>query len=226
MKNENLIQRIRDMKNLENSCEKLKIPIFNELDVEVGSLRPIELNMVEDEKILAYLTKWRRMFMRYFLTQFVPTPERTSKWLKEVVMPSDDRIFFLICDLNGSPVGNFGVCNIQPNIAELDNLIRGEKGGDPKLVYYSELCLLQWIFFELKIHKVILHVFSNNTKTISLHESVGFKITNNQKLWRQNLEDQIRYSTSILNGDIANFTYLEMQLCLEDFEKRHPKLKR
>jgi RimJ/RimL family protein N-acetyltransferase len=155
--------------------------------------------------------------MKFFLTQFTPSIERTEKWLKEIVIPSKDRILFLIYTLEGNIVGNFGICNINYDDVELDNLIRGEKGGDPQLIYYSEISLLNWIFSQLNVQSVILHVFSNNPKTITLHEKVGFKIIKEYNLWKKNIESDVIYSTTDNGGDMVNFCYLEMSLAKDEF---------
>lgn len=209
----------------ENDCsnsEKFHLDIIDSNGIKIGSLKPIDSQILSDQAIIDKLTKWRKMFKKFFLTQFTPTPERTKSWLQSVVLPSDNRVLFLICTDKDEIVGNCGVCDLSKNRVELDNLIRGEKGGHPRLIYFGELAMLRWLFRELGVKAVTLHVFSNNYKTISLHESVGFCTTASYHLIKEESEDEVRYITSDTpSTQAADFTYLEMMLTPTEFEKAH-----
>ena len=223
MLDQDIYQVITNIKKGEKEYENFQVSIVNELNIPIGFLKPITFNLINyDNEILPFLTKWRRMFIKYFLTQFTPTVERTSKWLKEIVIPSEDRILFLIYSSDGTLIGNFGVCNVKCHEVELDNLIRGEKGGDLQLIYYAEVCLLRWIFSQFEVSSAVLHVFSNNQKTISLHEKVGFKIVREYRLWKESFGEEIIYSTINESGELAKFTYLEMCLTRDEFTTRYP----
>jgi RimJ/RimL family protein N-acetyltransferase len=219
-----LVHTIRRLKGLEGNPSDFEVAILNEGGKNIGFLKPIDVQTAAQPEVLEYLTKWRRMFMRYFLTQFNPSVERTAEWLRRIVLPSDDRLIFLICDIDGRPVGNFGICNLSFREAELDNLIRGEKGGDAKLVYFSELSLLGWLFFELEIPVAVLHVFSNNQKTIALHQSVGFGVIKESPIWKRIVGEDVDYSVEENAGEKMNFKYLTMRLSRRDFNTLHPQI--
>lgn len=188
----------------------------------IGALTPVTGREAEDTAVCAALTRWRRMFRQYFLTQFEPTAERTRDWLLNVVLPDDSRLLFLIRDENHNPVGNFGICGIGPGVGELDNLIRGQKGGDAKLVYYSELALLDWMYRELQTERVCLHVFSSNAKTLLLHTSVGFEQTQRQPLARITDGAETRYVPWGAAGEPAGFDLVRMELGRDAFRSLYP----
>ena len=207
----------------EKAYENFQISIVNESNIQIGFLKPVSLNLINNHNdVLSLLTKWRRMFMKYFLTQFTPTIHRTSKWLREIVIPSKDRILFLIYSSDDTLIGNFGICGIKHHEVELDNLIRGEKGGDPQLIYHTEISLLNWVFSQLKVSSVVLHAFSNNHKTIALHEKVGFKIVEEYPLWKKSSDHEVVYSTTDKSGELANFSYLKMIMTQDEFKVKHP----
>jgi hypothetical protein len=215
-----LVRRIKDNNN--PTVKKFQLDILGEDGIKIGSLNPIDNRLASDQGVIDKLTKWRKIFKKSFLTQFIPTPEKTKSWLESVVLPSDDRVLFLIYTDKGKIVGNFGVCDLCENRADLDNLIRGEIGGHPQLIYFAELAMLRWLFRELDIPIVSLHVFSNNYKTISLHESIGFRTIASYCLIKEESEHELRYvMRDTPSTQVASFTYCKMMLTSAEFEKIH-----
>jgi hypothetical protein len=211
---------VRNLKGLIPGSKGFWLPIKNELGVQVGALIPIDFDMASQPAVVSSLTKWRKMFMKYFLTQFDATDERTQAWLTNVVLPDNSKILFLIQDETGKSIGNYAVRDISPDGAELDNLIRGEKGGDPKLVFYAELTLLKWLYDELKIPRVTLRVLSGNLKTLALHQSVGFKEVGRTSIRKIKTADGFQYETNPSsqtgNGDSQ---LLMFELNRDDFHR-------
>ena len=72
------------------------LEIRHESGEYLGALTPVTQREAGDAEICALLSRWRRMYKRNFLTQFEPTPERTQRWLTNVVLPDDTRILFLV----------------------------------------------------------------------------------------------------------------------------------
>jgi hypothetical protein len=169
------------------------------------------------------LTDWRRRYMKFFLTQFEASLSRTDAWLKRVVLPARDRILFLIELENGIFVGHIGASNISASSAELDNLIRGRKGGDARLIYYAELALLRWIFFSLEKEFALLHVFSTNEVTAALHKSVGFRLHAQNALSKTQNGGDVEYLVDSPKGERAEFVYNEMRLNKQTFITIHGK---
>jgi RimJ/RimL family protein N-acetyltransferase len=188
---------VRQLKNLdEGDLNSYSIPIYKDDGSLIGWLKPINTIIANDELIVASLTCWRQKFMKYFLTQFQANSQRTSLWLHDTVLADDTRILFLIVDDTGKAIGNFGVNNINQDSAELDNLIRGEKGGDTQLIFFSEIALIQWLYRKLEIKNIYLHVFSNNIRTIALHSSIGFEKHQVKCLTKSQSRGEIFYEIS------------------------------
>jgi RimJ/RimL family protein N-acetyltransferase len=168
------LEIVRIFKGLEKENMIKEIPILDNRNQYIGKLKPIDIELAQDKNVIEALTKWRQKYMRFFMTQFIATPERTEKWLKEVVLKDNTRLLFLIYDENNKLIGNLGVCNINKQNAELDNVVRGEKEGHKRLIFFSVLTLINWLYISDVIN-IFLRVFNNNLKAVSLYSSIGFK---------------------------------------------------
>lgn len=214
------------VKNIKKNFSKLNIPIQDDDSHCVGQLILITEEDVRNKVIIDSLTRWRMKFMKYFLTQFTASAERTRSWLANTVIPSEDRLLFLIVDETERLIGNFGIANIEHERCELDNLIRGEKGGHHRLIYFSEISLLKWLYYEQSMRYVNLHVFSNNTPTIKLHSSVGFKEIARKPLYKFiHTDGTVSYRTEYHECavEVVPFEYVEMGLDVVSFESLHAK---
>lgn len=220
-----ILNTILDYKGNVVSSQRFTIPVLNRDGEHLGLLATMDRGLCEDINLIRSLTAWRQRYMDFFLTQFNATDGRTQSWLKNIVIPSPDRIFFIIYLLTGEAIGNFGVCNMTATTGELDNLIRGEEGGDPKLIYHCELALLSWMFGKLGHQTSTLHVFSNNSKTIKLHSSVGFSIVNSIRLSKKLVPGLIQYLLESVDGDPVDFSYLEMKIEKNFFLNMYPWIK-
>jgi len=217
--------RIVNLKNI--SHETLNINILDKDDNYIGRLNLLNKNNENFDLVIQYLTQWRSNNMKYFLTQFNATFERTKSWLEEVVFPSDSKLLFIIFDDHDNLIGNIGVTNISSNSCEIDNLIRGEQGGHPSLIYYTEVCLIRWLFLQNPLYNVYLHVFSNNYLTIMLHKSVGFNEVNRYDLFKQISENgEIQYlkqSDEMPINIKSTPEYIKMRLDYPKFKSIHVK---
>jgi RimJ/RimL family protein N-acetyltransferase len=207
------------------SQTRFVLPIFNDQSKLIGRLLCIDQGLANESSVLSDLTAWRQKYMAYFLTQFQATADRTQTWLNQVVIPSTDRILFLIETADQERIGNFGVCNIQAQTLELDNLIRGRDGGDRKLIFYAEIAMLSWAFGLLECASVCLHVFSNNEKTIALHTRVGFEPYQTSALYCSRDAQYLHYTFNPLHGEAVDFSYLEMRLDPANFLQNYPWVK-
>ena len=207
---------VSSLKN--NTSEKFSIAIKDNNDKAIGSLVLVQKRDANNPIILDALTRWRKKYMKYFLTQFNASTNRTKSWLENIVIPSTDRLLFLILDEDNNLIGNFGIADILFDQCELYNLIRGEKGGHPKLIYFSELSLLKWLFLEKNVKRVNLHVFANNLPTIKLHKSVGFVEIGRRKLERvQSKDGAVSFDETQIFSEGNSIEYLELMLESNDF---------
>jgi hypothetical protein len=150
-----------------------EIPVINDQNAKIGLLTPIDHHLANDEEIANSLADWRRRFKRFFFTQFEVTSERTKTWLNEIVVKDDTRILFIIKDATNQITGHVGACHISEDRAELDNFIRGKRGGDPKLMLLSGLSLIGWLYGTLEIKNIYARVIANNFRTLSVYEASG-----------------------------------------------------
>lgn len=204
----------------QDAAERFEIKINDDRTMCIGKLCLLQEGDEQNLSIINLLTKWRQRFMRFFLSQFDASPQRTQEWLKTVVFPSPNRLLFLIYDHDQNPIGNCGLANIERKSCELDNLIRGEKGGHPRLIYFAERAMLSWLFDSQGMDYVNLHVFSNNFPTLRLHRSVGFKEVGRSKLLaKKDCDGLVSYAVSDqdINSVIAPFEYVEMRINQVDY---------
>ena len=124
--------------------------------------------------VVTLLARWREAHKRFFFTQFSTNEERTALWLERGILGDPGRVLFFLCDENGARLGHYGLTGVREGHAELDNLIRGERGGDRRLVYYAEVALLAFAFERLGAEAVMLRAFANNVLATAIHDDVGF----------------------------------------------------
>lgn len=135
-------------------------------------LLPLNDSSLVTDEVVELLVKWRNRFMRYFKTQFEAEPISTKRWLQDNIL-QNDRILFLIL-VEGKPIGHYGLCNIDEDSAELDNAIRGERGGAADLFIGVEKYLIKFCFQNLKVKYITAKVLSNNFLANAMHQNLGF----------------------------------------------------
>ena len=191
---ENQFNRNKKMiKDIINDKTPLTIDIINDNYEKVGYLRPITKSILLNDFIIKKLTKWRNNAMQFFMTQFNATFERTKNWLNKTVLSDNTRLLFIIYDSAGKAIGNLGFTKLNEYSAELDNLIRGETGGGSKLIYYSEVAIIKWIFSCLKIEEITGNIFSDNLIPMSIHKKVGFLIREKYPLYKKVINNEIKW---------------------------------
>jgi RimJ/RimL family protein N-acetyltransferase len=213
---------VRLLKRLEPTSRRT-LPILDEGHRPMGALRPLDVETPADAAIVLALTTWRKLYARNFMTQFEPTPERTRRWLEEVVLPDDRRLLFLLMDLEGRAIGNYGVCNITEKAVELDNFIRGEHGGGKTYARCADVALTAWAFRRLGVDRVHLRVFATNKPVIHLHQSVGFSITKATPLSRRQVAGEVHLLETPTGDSVpADLTLLEMNVASRHFFAWNP----
>ncbi len=209
--------------SIPGSPNSLRIPIRNARGINLGHLSPITVSSAEDPDVIEALTRWRDRYKAFFQSQFKPTLAGTQSWLKNVVLKNDSRLLFLIYANSGVRVGNFGICHLTSTQAELDNLLRGEKGGDPDLIYHAEICMIHWIYETLCVGHIFLLIFENNILTIMLHRSIGFKEIRSHPLYRVEKGEELNYTTIYEEGATPiKRKMLEMAIDKKKYYEKHP----
>lgn len=164
------------------------LPLHNRAGEAIGSLLPIGPWLLDDAAQIAAISAWRQRAMRMFLTQFTATPENTRHYLEALSIGEPGRLLWLILDERGRCIGHVGLSGATAadgGRAELDNLMRGVEGGDPRLVHSAEVALLRWAFEQLGLQHIDVRVVSYNWMVIALHEEVGFQTTRQAPLHKR-----------------------------------------
>lgn len=194
----------------EGRQHSLMIPIVSDGGEVIGRLCCLDQANASDPATIAALTAWRNANREAFLTQFEATEARTANWLAKVVVPSRDRILFLIIDADDKLVGNVGFANLTEESAELDNVLRGEASRYPRIAKAAVQSLLTWAFADLGLKSIYLNVFANNDKAIGLYRALGFLPREERRLSVLQSEHEIRYLIESEDGEPAPFGYLHM----------------
>lgn len=153
-----------------------------------GSLEAFGPRLAGDVALHQTLCAWRQANMAAFFTSFVATPETTGNYLHFSARTAN-RILFLVRDINRVPVGNIGLCNITPQEAELDNVLRGGSACPPGLMRAAATALLGWAFAVLDVGRVYLNVLDDNARAIAFYTALGMKKEITRPLWRQDTSD-------------------------------------
>ena len=195
------------------------IPVLNMNGVKLGKLLPVGPWIADDIEKVELIRAWRQRTMRMFLTQFESTFDRTLGYLKNLSIAQEDRIFFLIYDISDRLVGHMGIADVDGNSGELDNLMRGVEGGDPRLVYFSEISLLDWCFTNLGINQSDVRVLSYNWLVLSLHEEVGYSFVSNSPLKKYEKDNVIFHDVVAESDSNVKYGSTKMLLKKDDFYK-------
>ena len=190
------------------------IPVLGDAGAVVGYLAPITSADVDDYELLEALCRWRSLAKYGFLTVFEPSVEKTRSYLTGFSLPDPGRILFLVRDSDGRSVGNIGLCNVNTDAAELDNVVRGETvpvSGFMRLVIAA---VLNFAFDKLNVGRVYLNVLSNNDAAFQSYIRAGFSKIGTQALERTETSDGFRLSPSeqlVPDAGLPGLILMEMQ---------------
>ena len=202
------------------------IPITSKTGEVLGALRPVTKSEASDPALLELMTDWRNANKGFFLTQFHATPERTSRWLDEVIVSDATRAMYLVEDATGRAVGHVGAKSLGSACPELDNMIRGRPGGDPQLMFLAEVAVLGRLFADRSVRAVCLWVFSRNWIPIGIHQSIGFRQGRREKLFRIERGSEVHLVPGGPEGEPQKFDYLQMEIDRIAFEEYMAKFAR
>jgi RimJ/RimL family protein N-acetyltransferase len=163
--------------------KKYSIPIIHNNE-QIGRLRPIPIELKGDAcKDVELQTRWRNMHKDSFLVEpFIATEERTLSWLENTYFNNDDRIIFMIEDINKISIGHHGFENFiyKDYKCEYGRLMRGdvspiEREKRVNLIELAQITLLNWGFNILNLKLVYGTQFADNWTVNMLHAKCGFE---------------------------------------------------
>lgn len=136
----------------------------------------------QSAKDVALLTKWRNANRKAFLTDFIATEERTSRWLEGSVATDDGRILFMIDLPDGRTVGYMGLAFIDwsRGYGEADSIVKGES-TEPGLAAACLASLIDWARGSLGLARLGVRVRSDNP-ALRFYEKLGFRETHRRAL--------------------------------------------
>lgn len=204
-----------------NDKIQLSIEIIDDDNKVIGCLKPITRSIINDDFIIKKLTKWRNGAMQFFLTQFIATPKRTKNWLANTVLDDNKRMLFIIYDDSGNAIGNYGFTKLNESFAEIDNLIRGERLGDPRIIFYAERASINWMFVKFRINEIVGHIFSDNIIPMLIHKEIGFSIKDKIPLTKRIVNNEI-YWNEIKNENMSNTDRYQFKISINqrDFMRK------
>jgi len=176
---------------------KIVLNIVDETGHRVGYMEPLTVEHFDMPEVIQKLTDWRNNNMDNFLTHFVATPERTSMWMRDVLFKARGQMLFLVYS-DGKLVGHFGFKNLSEKDVLLDNAVRGERGGHPKLFVFAGKALVQWLFDVIGVNCIHGEVMTDNISGIMMNKQIGFsewiryplikKVSNGEITWKTGKE--------------------------------------
>ena len=173
-------------------------------------LRPIATRReVLNPDDIRCITEWRNCFVQSFLTEFQATESRTAQWLTEIVEPNDNKILFMVDDLNGRTFGYMGLdfINWETGYGEADAIVRGEE-APPGTMKIALQTLLSWALGQLGLRSLGVRVRSDNT-ALEFYRKVGFSEERRVPLRRVDDFDMIRWvEDSSLNPADLSLVYM------------------
>ena len=195
------------------------LPIFDSKKNEIGKLIPIGNWILTHKEKIEDLSKWRQKNMKFFFSQFNSSYKRTLWYIKNFSIEQNNRIFFLIYANNDKLIGHIGLAEIEKNFATMYNMVRGEEGGDPKLMYYSMIAIINWSFKILNIENLYGRIISYNWLTIFLYEEISFKII--ERIPLKKIEENGEINHKDIDSSESNVRYFCTKVLLKkkDFYK-------
>lgn len=141
-----------------------------------GFLLPVCDLHIDDEALIADLTRWRNTHVAAYPSQFVATPASTSAWLRDRVLAVPDRMLFLVADKHGRVVGHLGFASAinDEGSLELDNIVRGVDSASPGVMSRAMNALIDWAEEKLLPREICLRVFETNLHAIAFYEKLDF----------------------------------------------------
>lgn len=141
-------------------------------------LIPVTELIFEYPSVIEKLIEWRRDNPSVSNNYFEVTREGTENWLKKVILEDDKKIFFIIVDKAGVPIGQMGISNL--NEEEYSGfvyaVIKGDKTAPKGIMEYCLYAMLQWGQDELQLRRFYLDVQETNERAIALYKRIGFEV--------------------------------------------------
>jgi hypothetical protein len=165
---------LRWMTLVKHGKVKVSIPILDLSGRETGVLRPIDYDDLLNEPLLEQFVRWRNQNLEGYLDQRPVSIEGVKRYVEDVVFNPTRISFLAICD--GKPIARMGAVKITPIEHEADGLVRGERGGGIRFLYYAQISALTFLFKLFNHERLIARILSSNDLAIENCSSFGYDI--------------------------------------------------
>lgn len=145
---------------------------FNELDYKLILLTS---ECSKDVNLMDIIGGWRKKNEIWFASHFEVTVERTTKWFKERLIDTPDRLLFMI-KVGNDYIGHIGLFrfDFENGTCDIDNIIRGEPAY-PGIMNNAIRNMMNWGKPTLGLKGYFVKTFLDNAKAVNLYEKLGFK---------------------------------------------------
>jgi RimJ/RimL family protein N-acetyltransferase len=168
--------------------EEMELPLREASGEPIGMMRPLTARHLDQMNVMNKLTVWRNDNMLNFLTHFQATESRTREWVQNVLLKSRGQLLWLVYNQNDDLVGHFGFKNLNIQSVLLDNAMRGERQGHPKLFVVAGKTLVQWLWKSTSVQRIDAYVMVDNIPSIMMNRQIGFQGWKRHPLIKRTLE--------------------------------------
>lgn len=139
------------------------------------------------------LSHWRNRHVRNFLTEFVASEARTTRWLEGAIHADGGKMLFMLDALDGERLGHLGIGFIDwaRGYGEADAIVSGG-ASPPGLMKQALRTLLHWAGQGLGLHTLAVRVRSDNP-ALAFYRKVGFVEQQRVPLARHEGDDGVRW---------------------------------
>jgi hypothetical protein len=166
---------VRWLVDVKQGVLPLAVPILDEQGIELGELRPITVEHLQDEALLERFVVWRNQHRLGYLDQRPVTLAGVRRYVEDVVYNPTRVSFLAYCE--GRPIARMGAVRIGPHEHESDGLVRGERGGGMQFVHQAQLTGMILLFHALNQTSIISRVLSTNDLARESCTSLGYDMT-------------------------------------------------
>ena len=196
----------------------LRLDILNSKNEKIAYLGLITEKDLQNKELIEKVTQWREKFKSCFLSEFIPTFERTQKWLDSAIIQNENRVLFKIYTNENLLVGHIGAI-YKGNYIDYDYYILGYKVDVKDFAVTIARKFLLWVIEIEKVDYILGNVRSDNQHAIDFHLRTGFTIHTKKPLKKVSInDDEFKFDIdmSLSNSDI---NILEIRAFKADLKK-------
>lgn len=195
-------------------------PVVIETDERksIGELELVTQQHVQNIDLLEQVCDWHNRAIHFYSDQKKWSPDSTAEWLTKIVIPCQSRLLFFVRSDSGDRLGLCGLSKIEPEQAEVYDIVRGGRGGHALLFPYAQIAMLRLSFYGIDLRAVHGAIHRDNVAARRMGHFVGFEEFGSLPVIPSN------------HGPTANPTQvaaafdLQIRLCItrDQLQLRHP----